>query len=178
MTLLIAWLIADFLSGIVHWAEDRYLDGKSRFKMLNLIAADNHLHHERPQAMLENSAWNNCQESTAVALPLAITLFLFGAPACIYLALAFACLGNLIHRWAHTPVKRLPRVVRWGQRAGFLMNGAHHRWHHWGPGGRVPRSGASSRYCAMTPLLNPVLDRLGFWRGLERALARVGVRTR
>ena len=40
---------------------------------------------------------------------------------------------------------------------------------HTGTGGH--HSGEkNTRYCVVTPFVNPVLDRLGFWRGLERVL--------
>jgi len=45
-----------------------------------------------------------------------------------------------------------------------LQTARHHACHHTDP--------KNSHYCTMTNVLNPVLDRMGFWNGMEWALAR------
>ena len=69
-----------------------------------------------------------------------------------------------VYLWSHTSSP--PRPVGWLQRAGILQSAKYHAVHHKAPYGK--------RYCTTTPLLNPVLDRTGFWRALERILARCG----
>lgn len=53
------------------------------------------------------------------------------------------------------------------QSVGVLQSPAHHARHHKDP--------FASHFCAGTNLLNPVLEAIGFWRGLE---ARGGYRSR
>ncbi len=52
--ILVAWLIADFLSGFWHWIEDRYFD--ERWPIIgHYIAKPNTLHHAQPTAFLKQS---------------------------------------------------------------------------------------------------------------------------
>ena len=49
--IVLSWLIADLLSGLIHWAEDRYF--RTDWPWIgNYIAAPNELHHEQPTAFL------------------------------------------------------------------------------------------------------------------------------
>jgi ubiquitin-conjugating enzyme E2 variant len=68
-----------------------------------------------------------------------------------------------IHKWAHDP--RPPRLARWLQRAGLILSPARHSRHH-----RFPFAG---HYCITTGWCNPLLERLGFWKALERLVARL-----
>jgi hypothetical protein len=168
VTILLAWLLADFLSGIVHWAEDRRLTKETRWAFLNSLKADNDLHHASPAALTRLSWYQNLSTSLPFTAPLAALLMLIGAPAVIYLTLYFVGFANLIHRWAHEPRGKLPWPVLAIQSTGLFITFKHHWGHHADENGLVTKEQASVRYCAMTNWLNPVLDRVGFWRLLER----------
>jgi hypothetical protein len=63
------------------------------------------------------------------------------------------------------------RLISALQDWGFLQNRAHHGRHH---GGR-----RDTHYATLTPWLNPILDGLRFWRGLEAIITAVtGLRPR
>ena len=64
------------------------------------------------------------------------------------------------HKWAHSSERPWP--VRALQRLGLMQSRGHHGVHHSAP--------YAVRFCPMTDYLNPVLDRLRFWRTVERAL--------
>jgi hypothetical protein len=55
--------------------------------------------------------------------------------------------------------------VRVLQKAGFLITPKEHARHHSG--------GHDDHYCVVTGWMNPLLDRTGFWRGLERLVHAV-----
>jgi ubiquitin-conjugating enzyme E2 variant len=69
------------------------------------------------------------------------------------------------HRFSHSPRILLPRIVVLLQRAKILQDGRHHWGHHKPP--------HLTRYCALTPWLNPVLDRIQFWRVMDRLFVPV-----
>ena len=76
--------------------------------------------------------------------------------------LFFGGLSLQVHRWAHVSRDKLPAIVRLAQDVRLFQSAPQHWQHH--------RALARSYYCTTTPWLNPFLDRVGFWRALERAL--------
>lgn len=166
-----AWLLADLLSGIVHWSEDRLLDDRwSDHWLLGPIKADNDLHHAKPTAMLKYSFVMNVSNSAPIAIVLSIALWTIGAPLWLWLGVGMTSVANLVHRFAHTPDFRLWSVVRFLQRTGFFISHQHHREHHFSKQGLVRKEDTTGRYCPMTNWLNPALDRIRFWYWLERLL--------
>jgi hypothetical protein len=45
VTIGVAWFGADLITGVIHWLEDRYLDGASGVLFLDVLAEDNERHH-------------------------------------------------------------------------------------------------------------------------------------
>lgn len=176
LQILVAWLLADFLSGVVHWLEDRYL-GERSLDFAQGIAADNQLHHERPTAMLLNSYWGNMRSGAYVAWPLGAMLWFAHAPLWLWAGVTLCAFGNLVHRFAHTPRVQLPRWIRGLQEFGLFISHAHHDTHHREEGRLIPKTRASRAYCAMTDWVNPLLDRLRFGDRCETVLAWLGIRT-
>ncbi len=68
---------------------------------------------------------------------------------------------NQFHKWAHTDVP--PRTVRWLQRLGLVLRPDHHAVHHQAP--------FVLHYCITTGWMNPVLDGVGYFRAVERAIS-------
>lgn len=167
MVVLGAWLIADFISGLVHWYEDRAMVGASRFAFLNGVRADNERHHKMPGYLTRLSWWDNISTTAPLAWALALALWMAGAGPLAWMTAAFLGIGNLIHRWSHEPPQKLPRVVWVLQKTGLLISASHHSGHHFHMGQLVSREGAQIRYCVMTNWLNPVLDRIRFFKFME-----------
>tara|TARA_A100001391_G_scaffold14169_1_gene8230 strand:- start:586 stop:1149 length:564 start_codon:yes stop_codon:yes gene_type:complete len=172
-----AWLFADFVTGLFHWFEDRYLEGNQSFDFASGLASDNQLHHEKPTAMLLNTPWENMRSAAIFAWPLGIALAIFGAPLWLWLGISCTSVGNLVHRWAHTPRRQLPRWIRGLQEFGVFISPENHDLHHRKHGRLVTKSNAERNYCPMTDLVNPVLDAIRFWQLLEFSLRLIGVRT-
>ncbi len=165
MIILAAWIFADFLSGLVHWWEDRALTGKSQFAFINGVRDDNEIHHKQPAHFLAITWWQNIETSAPIAW--IISLFFFSDRwfdgsflGWTFLFLSFA---NLIHRWAHEPLGKRPAIVRLAQRIGLFVSPRQHGEHHFENGKVLSRKESYRRYCVMTSWLNPILDRISFF---------------
>lgn len=167
MTIIAAWLLADFIAGVFHWLEDKFLLEESQWGFLETIRRDNDLHHRYPTAMCALPFWENIQISALISWPLSTFLWSLGVPNIIWLAILFASLANGIHRYAHMPKARVPKVVRWLQYTGLFISFDHHTEHHFGADGVIEKQDTTKRYCPMTNWVNPILDAIQFWKMLE-----------
>ncbi len=158
MTILLAWMLADLLSGIGHWYQDKMLVGESRFAFLNLLKEGNDLHHAKPLAMLKESLWGNINSTIPVTLPCAAVGFWVGAPTFIWLGIFFASFSNLTHRYAHMPRHKCPPWARVLQKTGIFISPAQHNLHHYRMGKVLAKQDTTEIYCTMTCWLNPIID--------------------
>lgn len=171
MTFLGAWLLADFISGLVHWWEDRANTKTSNWEFINGVRRDNERHHNMPGYLLRFSWWGNISTTAILAWPLALLFVLLGEN---FLAMTFLFLGfgNLVHRFAHDMSfnKTRPRIIKVLQWTGLFISFKQHAEHHFDhrTGKLLSREESYRRYCVMTSWLNPVLDGIGFWDLLER----------
>ncbi|MCC2976247.1 fatty acid desaturase family protein [Sphingomonas sp. PL-96] len=158
--LLLGWLIADFLGGVLHWLEDRIL----REDMLLIgpaIVAPNRLHHRKPMAFAAASlVHRNGTTWIAAASASALWLLAFGPSAVWAGATLGGMLTSMVHYLTHVP-PRPGHPLRILQEIGIIQSVAQHAQHH--------RPTANRRYCVLTSWLNPVLDAVGIWAGLEVA---------
>jgi Lipid desaturase domain len=174
-TALIAYLTADFLSGVVHWFADTYATASTPFFGPKFIRPFRE-HHTDPLAITRHdfieANGDNALFSQTILLPIygcvAIEDSELGVVAGFF-ALLFGIaimLTSMAHGWAHMaePPKLAQRLQRWG----LILSPEHHAVHHVKPHQR--------HYCITTGWLNPLLDRTRFFRRLERALAAVGIR--
>lgn len=164
--LLLGWLAADLLSGLFHWWEDRL--GREDMPLVGrTVVAPNRLHHREPGAFLATSfRQRNGGTWLLVALVSGVWLALAGFSAVWAAATVGGLVVNEVHRWAHSPA-RAPAFVRVLHEVGIVQSPRGHSRHH-----APPRAAA---YCVLTDWLNPPLDALGLWAGLERALAAIGL---
>lgn len=180
LKILAAWLLADFLTGVVHWIQDLFMDKPFKNSILNSIKEDNDLHHKLPTTVTTFTYWENLRNSVFFAWPLSFGLFVIGAPMILWLAVFFGSFANVIHRWAHTGERHLPFIIRWIQWTGLFASYSHHFKHHYqiNPHGigfeRIRKEHAHVRFCVMTSWLNPILDRTQFFTWAE-ILVRIGI---
>lgn len=152
-TLAAAILLADFVSGLMHWWEDRY--GNPDWPLLGeWIVKPNMVHHADQMAFTRAGYWQRNWTTLAPALVVAAVCWRW--PVC-WMAALILSQANEIHAWSHM---RCSRPIRFLQKCGALQSPSHHAIHHRDFG---------SRYCVITPWLNPMLD-LFFWRALERII--------
>ena len=154
------YLLADFIAGLFHWAEDTL--GTTETPIWGkLFVAPNVRHHELPLEMNKIHWFRNSLPIYAICASVLVIAWLNGGPSWQIWYLAFVGLfAQQTHRWSHTPRKALPGPVIFLQRIGILQRGKHHYLHH--------RDEFNTHFCVGTPWVNPVLDRLKFWLLLER----------
>ena len=156
----------DLITGVIHWAEDTWT-ALGRSKLLDTyVVRDNIEHHRRPGGIRAGTYWETNRVCIALAFVAASVLAMFGVHAWqAYLIVVLASQSNQVHKWAHCA--NPPRAIAHLQRLGILQSTAHHAEHHKRP--------YANRYCTTTNFLNPVLDGVGFWRGLEWLIERCGI---
>lgn len=160
-------LVADFVTGLLHWAEDTWLaPGRSPF-LDRWVVNDNIGHHRAPGAIRAGHYWQTNRVCIIMAVVAALLCAAFAVHAWEpYAVIALLSQSNQIHLWGHT--SRPPRAVAMLQRLGLLQSARHHAKHH--------KSPYAVRFCTMTELLNPILDAVGFWRSLEALAVACGAK--
>ena len=157
--------VADFLTGIFHWAEDTYcLDDIQNWIGIE-ICDPNILHHISPQEMVENSTFwgrNHIQWAAALLVFSVLAVLGFGFWQ-VFLVAAFASFGNEVHYWSH---KSDPGAIgRFFRESGITQSQKHHNLHHKPP--------YAINYCVLGQLVNTCLEAVSFWRRLESCIQMV-----
>jgi len=159
---------ADFVSGLVHWWEDTY--GKRSWPILGrLVIKPNIEHHARPRSFLAHGVWKSIDIQVVLGLVILAAAYPIGwlSPE-LALVVVLMVAANVTHRWAHATARENGPFISSLQRLKLVQSRAHHGRHH---------ARGNSAYCAITPWLDPLLDRMHFWRVLERIIARTtGIR--
>lgn len=165
LQILAGWLIADFLSGLFHWLEDRVL-WASMPVLGRHIVAPNRLHHAQPSAFMAASVWVRNATSWPLVLAIAAAWFALAGFSPMWLG---ALIGGLVAQEVHVLAHRRPHAGLLGvlQQIGVIQHPRQHGQHH--------RGAMDARYCVLTGWLNPILDWAGFWAALERIIAAVGL---
>jgi ubiquitin-conjugating enzyme E2 variant len=159
LTVMICWIIADFLTGIFHWAEDTWVTPKTRL-IGGVIGVHNVEHHRNPGLMARMGTWITRNVASVVIAVSALLIFwIFGIfDWRIVLVASFAALGNEVHEWNHR-VKPKNAFVAFIQDSGLVQSKQQHAIHHKRPHDKY--------YCVLGNLTNAVLERVNFWRKLE-----------
>jgi len=157
-------LSADFIAGLVHWFEDAYIREHTPI-VGKYIGQPNTLHHHLPRYMTRFGWWHSSRE--LVLCSAAIVLVAWGLGLLTWQVWLFAIVGangNQIHKWAHRTRRENGRLISWLQDIRLLQTPQHHAVHHTNP--------KEVRYCPITNLVNPILDGIHFWEGLEWLLEK------
>lgn len=161
----LGWIIADFGSGVFHWAEDRY--GSPRWPIFGGAIRDTIRHHRKPTGFLAKSVISRSWRMFLIA---GVALSGFGLIGCLNaftLTLVFgAAIANEIHAAAHSSPKQNGKLITRLQKLGVIQSHAHHAAHH--------RGLKNVNYCTITNWVNPVLERFRFWRRTEAIIRVVG----
>jgi plasmanylethanolamine desaturase len=164
-------LAAEFAAGFVHWFEDAYVREDTPV-LGRFLARPNIVHHHYPRYMTRNNWWQSSFDLLCLSVILVAVAWRFGF--FTWRVWLFAALGtnaNEIHKWTHRTRKENGSVISFLQDIRVVQTARHHALHHTDP--------KNSHYCTVTNVLNPVLDGIHFWHGLEWLLARTtGLRRR
>ena len=175
LEILLAWILADFMSGIGHWIQDILLDRETRFSLINTIKKDNDLHHSVPTATLQLTYWENINTTAPLMWAISVGLIILSAPTLWVLAFFFLGFANLIHRFAHEPRSRTNVVIKLLQKLGVFISFEQHQDHHIDAHGLIRKENSSRCYCVMGSWLNPIMDQIGFFKILTK-IARACVK--
>lgn len=158
-------LAADFLAGLVHWIEDAYI--REHTPVLGRwIGRPNAIHHHLPRRMTRNTWWqSNWDQLLAAGLMAAAAAALGCLTWHVWLFAIVAGNANEVHKWSHRTRRENGRIISLLQDLRILQTPRHHSAHHTNP--------KEVRYCPVTNVLNPVLDAVRFWAGMERLLEKV-----
>lgn len=175
ITMLAAWFIADVIAGGFHWWQDRYLTTDRKWKWVLAINEANDLHHVKPGAMAAKPFLETVKTTAPWLWTLAAILFFTGAPTVIWLAFFLGGFANQVHKWSHTAKNKLHWSIRLMQHTGLFISHEHHAEHHYNHNGVIKKENTLDIYCPMSNYMNPILDFIKFWQGLEYIISLAGI---
>jgi ubiquitin-conjugating enzyme E2 variant len=170
-------VLGDFVSGLVHWAADTYgsedtpLIGPSLVKPFRL-------HHVYPRDITTHGLVELTGNVCILAVPVltACLYLMWKMPDSALLAFSVVCFAlmaaatvatNHFHKWAHQ--ESPSSLARWLQRKRLVLEPSHHKMHHTQP--------FNMNYCITNGWLNPILNKLKFFRRLEATLSFFGIKS-
>jgi ubiquitin-conjugating enzyme E2 variant len=165
-----AYVVADFLSGFVHWIFDTWGSVDTPVLGRSVIRPFRE-HHVDALSITRHdfveTNGNNCCASipllaSAYIIPVDSRGGILSVSFLFFLSVSVLA-TNQFHKWAHA--EHPGATVRWLQRWRLILPADHHAVHHTAP--------YETHYCITTGWLNPVLHSIGFYRGLERLISRV-----
>lgn len=152
-------LAADFAAGLVHWIEDAYIRDDTPW-VGRWIGRPNTIHHHLPRRMTRNTWWqSNYDLLLAMGVVVGAAALLGRLTWQVWLFALISGNANEVHKWAHRTRRENGRLITFLQDIRVLQTPHHHAEHHTNP--------KEVRYCPVTNVLNPVLDAVCFWSGLE-----------
>jgi len=172
----LALVLGDFVGGLVHWAADTYFSEDTPVVGPALIKPFRQ-HHIFPRDICTHTLVSIVGNACILAVPiLALCLYMLWVSQ--HGLLAFAILlttlmaaatvaTNVFHKWAHQ--EKPSAGVRWLQRMRLVLEPRHHQIHHTEP--------FEMHYCITNGWLNPLLNKIEFFRRLEATLRFLGIKT-
>ena len=173
----IVWVLGDLVSGLVHWFADTYGAEDTPLFGAWLIRPFRQ-HHSYPRDICTHGMVLALGNSCTLAVPVQAGLFYLmisdeevsGMRAVMSLTLNLFTIAvvatNIFHKWAHA--EKTTRLISAIQRTRLVLTPGHHKLHHTNP--------FDSNYCITTGWLNPLLEKVRFFRHLESALRWVGIK--
>ena len=165
----LAYLVADFISGLVHFLCDNLGDENTPIVGQSFIKPFRE-HHDNPTEMVNHDfIETNGNTFLTCFIGLFITFWivlgqegsgwLFFSNFMLMLGI-FISLTNQFHKWAHQ--REVPGWVGVLQKTGIILSPRHHGIHH--------RPPYEKYYCITSGILNPLLNRINFFNWLYNLL--------
>ena len=166
------YLAADFLSGFVHWMADRYFSPQTPILGSTFIVPFRE-HHIDPKDITRVDFIQTNGHNSLVTIPVLGLFSLLpietgvwwavGLYSCVLSLSVWIFLTNQFHKWAH--VDQAPDWVVSFQKLGLFLSVPAHNKHHTYPN--------DTNYCITSGVLNPVLEKVNFWRRAEWIMLKV-----
>jgi len=169
--ILLLILLADFITGHIHWWEDAYGNPNWKFlKVGELIVFPNLEHHKNPRKLVKSTFWGRVKISFFVALAVLILIFLFFGSLNwqTIFCLLYCSLGNELHAITHKTDKENGKLICFIQKTGLIQSRKMHGLHHTSP--------YNINYCVMTNYLNPILNMVKYFETLELIISFLGIK--
>lgn len=172
--IVIGLFMADFISGLLHWAFDTWFDeDMASFARLVVIVREHHIYPQNifQYRFREESGPISLASLSFTAPVYAVVMIGFDKPtagglvailACLIVSFCMALMLQC-HKLGHRRTKS--KVLQLLQKLHLLMHPGHHCQHH--------RDNHDIRYCLINGWADLVMDKIRFWRGLERVLVKV-----
>ena len=162
----IGYLMADLLTGSIHWFCDTFFSEKTPF-IGSFIIFPFREHHKHPYLITEDKFIEQDTTSFFVLLPALVTAFysskiydetllLYFSHSCLVGLAIGAFSTNLFHKWAH--MDNPPKIIQKFQNMGVILNHERHKIHH---------ANHDRSFCVTSGLLNPLLDKIKFFPAIE-----------
>jgi plasmanylethanolamine desaturase len=151
--------LADFVAGLVHWAEDAYFSEDTPVIGRQVIVP-NIVHHHLPRYFTRLSWWESSWQlllAGAGLLGLAWSCGLVSWQLLLFIAVSVN--ANEIHKMAHRTRTENGWLITKLQEWHILQTPRHHGLHHTDP--------KNTYYCPVTNFVNPLLEWSDFWPRLE-----------
>ena len=166
--IILGYILADFIVGIIHWFEDTYLDYDINIPFFDEIAKANELHHYFPRTIVGKSYFENIKTNLLLIFVIFVIFVIFFSKSLLSYPFFYASFflfglfSNIIHKWSHMRECELPGLIIFLQNTGFFCGHQMHRMHH--------SENNSLNYCVISSYFNFILDNIGFWRFLENSI--------
>lgn len=164
ISIILCFLIADFITGFGHWLEDTYSVKSWPWPLRDGVVLPNIEHHKNPtfigtMSTIISRNWH-------VVLPMSViaVIFLYFGIWQVALVLILASLGNEVHAWNHRQKNNF--LIAFLQDAAIIQTPQQHARHHKKPYDKY--------FCTLGNIMNAVLERIKFWKGLEFIIAKLG----
>jgi ubiquitin-conjugating enzyme E2 variant len=157
--------LADFVAGVVHWAEDAYFTEDTPVIGPQIIRP-NIVHHHFPRYFTKLSWWESAAELVLAGLVLLAIAWPLGLISWqLILFVVVSINANEIHKMAHRTRAENGTIISFLQDCRILQTPHQHGLHHSDP--------KNTYYCPVTNYVNPLLERLRFWDHLENIVERL-----
>lgn len=158
-------LLADFVSGLVHWWEDAYIRQNTPL-IGKTVGRNNIIHHYLPRYFTKYgwlySAWD-LLVINIIFIIIAYFLHILNWPILLFCFLTTN--ANQIHKWSHKTNKENGRIITFLQKYKIVISPRQHSIHHTNP--------KNTHYCPITNMLNPILHHINFWENLELIIYKI-----
>jgi ubiquitin-conjugating enzyme E2 variant len=156
--------LADFVAGVIHWAEDAYFTEDTPI-IGRLFIRPNIVHHHHPRFFTHLTWWQSSWDLVLVGAAVLLVAWPLGLLSWqLGLFVALSVNANEIHKWSHRTRKENGRLISALQDWHILQTPRHHGLHHADP--------KNTYYCPIFNFVNPVLERFAFWSRLEAVIER------